>query len=119
MADEERREHERLEYTATVSLQYEEAQAASLPVRNISAGGIYLALGLAQRAGVEVGDNVSVYFDAGPDDDGNPIDIHMEAEVVRIDHRTLEQDAGIALMWTSIDPEMVRRLAELLDHLQR
>jgi|GEM_PF-5890357 len=119
MADEDRREYERLEYTATVSLQCEEAEAAILPVRNISAGGIYLGLDLSQRAGVEVGDNVSVYFDAGPDDYGNPLDIHMEAEVVRIDHRTLEHGAGIALMWTSVDPEMVRRLAELLDHLQR
>ncbi len=117
MSEDERRRHERHDYVAHVSLRYEEA-VATLPVVNLSAGGIYLGLDIGQTASVDVGESVSVYFDAGPDEHGDPVAINMEAEVVRVDHRRMDQEAGIALMWTTIDPDMVRRLAQLLDHLQ-
>jgi len=118
MSQDERREHERLEYVAQISLRQGDA-VSTLPVRNISAGGIYVGLNIGQTAGVDAGETVSVFFDAGLDEFGDSTAIHMEAEVVRVDHRGLDREAGIALMWTTVDPDMVRQLAQLLAHLQR
>lgn len=118
MGEDDRRAHERHEYTAQVSLRRHD-DVTVLPVRNISAGGIYLALGIAQIPGVALGDAVSVHFDAGVDEHGEAMSIDMDAEVVRVDMRRLDREAGIALMWTSIDPLMVQRLAQVLAYLQK
>jgi hypothetical protein len=113
----ERRKHERVELTAQVSMRHDDA-TSTLPVRNLSAGGIFLRLAQGQIPGVQLGDEVTVYFDVGPDQYGDALDLEVDAEVVRIDLGGLDREAGIALMWTSTDPAVAQQLSFVLAHLR-
>src|SRR6185503_15322608 len=104
--------------TATVTLR-KSNQSVVLDVTNISAGGILLRLGPAQMPIARLHEAVVVAFDAGPDSYGDPLDLEVDAEVVRIDLGGPDRPAGIALMWTSTDPAVPQRLALVLDHLQK
>ena len=90
-----------------------------LPVENISAGGILLKLKRGQISGVALGDDVVVYFDVGPDEYGDALDLEVDAEVVRVDMGGIDRDPGIALMWTSTDPAVAHQLALVLAYLQK
>ena len=113
----ERRTSERLRITAKVTLRRSDA-ATVLDVENISAGGILLRLAPAQIPVAALGEAVTVYFDAGPDAYGDPLDLEVDAEVVRVDLGGPQRPAGIALMWTSTDPAVPQRLALVLEHLR-
>jgi hypothetical protein len=89
-----------------------------LDVDNISAGGIRLRLSPTQMPIGRLGEAVTVYFDVGPDSYGDPLDLEVDAEVVRVDLGGPGRPAGIALMWTSTDPAVPQRLALVLDHLR-
>lgn len=102
---------------AQVSLRHGEG-ASSLPVNNISTGGIFLRLAVGQIPGVDIGDDVVVYFDVGPDQYGDPLDLEVDAEVVRVDLGGPGREAGIALMWTSTDPAVAQQLSLVLAHLR-
>ena len=103
--------------TAKVTLRHSSA-TTELEVDNISAGGILLRLAAAQLPVARLGEAVTVYFDVGPDAYGDPLDLEVDAEVVRIDLGGPTRPAGIALMWTSTDPAVPQRLALVLDHLR-
>jgi hypothetical protein len=113
----ERRKAVREQVTARVTLRRSD-EASVLEVRNISAGGILLALAPGQRPTVALGEEVTVYFDVGPDSYGDPLDLEVDAEVVRVDLGGPGRPPGIALMWTATDPEVPRQLALVLDHLR-
>jgi hypothetical protein len=113
-----RRRYERREYVARVSMKTGDGTSV-LPVGNISAGGIYLKLKRGQIAGIALGEDVIVYFDVGPDEYGDALDLEVDAEVVRVDMGGLDRDPGIALMWTSTDPLVAQQLALVLAHLQK
>ena len=113
----ERRKSEREPITARVTLRSSEASAV-LDVDNISAGGIRLRLAPAQMPIARLGEAVTVYFDVGPDGYGDPLDLEVDAEVVRVDLGGVGRPAGIALMWTSTDPAVPQRLALVLEHLR-
>jgi hypothetical protein len=113
----DRRKSERQPITAKVTLRRSGASTV-LDVENISAGGIFLRLGFAQMPVAALGDAVTVYFDVGPDSYGDPLDLEVDAEVVRVDLGGPNRPAGIALMWTSTDPAVPQRLALVLDHLR-
>jgi hypothetical protein len=93
-------------------------QEIELEIDNISAGGIFLRLGIAQRPMSVLGEAVVVSFDVGPDSYGDPLDLEVDAEVVRIDLGGPGRPAGIALMFTSTDPAVPQRLALVLEHLR-
>jgi len=113
----ERRKSERQQLTAKVTLRHSDATTV-LDVDNISAGGIRLRLAPRQMPVAALGELVTVYFDVGPDGYGDPLDLEVDAEVVRIDLGGPGRPAGIALMWTSTDPAVPQRLALVLDHLR-
>ena len=113
----ERRKSERQQITAKVTLRRNDASTV-LDVDNISAGGILLRLAPRQMPVAALGEAVTVYFDVGPDGYGDPLDLEVDAEVVRIDLGGPGRPAGIALMWTSTDPAVPQRLALVLDHLR-
>lgn len=89
-----------------------------LPVANISAGGVLLKLHRGQLPGVVLGEEVTVSMDFGPDNYGDPLELDVAAEVVRVDLGSPDRPAGIALMWTSQDPEVAQQLALVLDMLR-
>jgi hypothetical protein len=113
----ERRRAAREVITARVTLRHSR-DASVLEIDNISAGGIFLRLAPAQLPMAVVGEAVTVYFDVGPDGYGDPLDLEVDAEVVRVDLGGPDRPAGIALMWTSTDPAVPQRLALVLDHLR-
>jgi hypothetical protein len=113
----DRRRSERKPITARVTLRHSNA-GIELDVENISAGGLFLRLAPAQMPIAAVGNAVTVYFDVGPDGYGDPLDLEVDAEVVRVDLGGPDRPAGIALMWTSTDPAVPQRLALVLDHLR-
>jgi hypothetical protein len=112
----ERRKSERKRITAKVTVRHSDASTV-LDVENISAGGILLRLAPAQMPSAALGEAVTVYFDVGPDGYGDPLDLEVDAEVVRVDLGGPGRPAGIALMWTSTDPAVPQRLALVLEHL--
>jgi hypothetical protein len=114
---EDRRKSVREAVTARVTLRRSD-QASVLNVRNISAGGILLALAPGQMPTVALGEEVTVYFDVGPDSYGDPLDLEVDAEVVRIDLGGPGRPAGIAMMWTATDPAVPQQLALVLEHLR-
>lgn len=113
----DRRRAERLPFTAQVTLRRNQASIV-LEVANISAGGILLRLHRGQMPQAGLHEAVVVSFDAGPDAYGDPLDLEVDAEVVRVDLGGPDRSAGIALMWTSTDPAVPQRLALILDHLR-
>jgi hypothetical protein len=117
MSARDRRRAVREPVTARVTLRRSD-QATVLEVDNISAGGIFLRLAPAQLPMVALGEAVTVYFDVGPDGYGDPLDLEVDAEVVRVDLGGPDRPAGIALMWTSTDPAVPQRLALVLEHLR-
>jgi hypothetical protein len=117
MSGHERRKSERKPVKAKVMLRGGE-QEIELDIDNISAGGIFLRLGIAQRPMSVLGEAVVVSFDVGPDSYGDPLDLEVDAEVVRIDLGGPGRPAGIALMFTSTDPAVPQRLALVLEHLR-
>jgi hypothetical protein len=117
MSGSERRKSERVPCKARVMMRGGE-QEIELDIENVSAGGIFLRLGVAQRPMSVLGEAVVVSFDVGPDGYGDPLDLEVDAEVVRIDLGGPGRPAGIALMWTSTDPAVPQRLALVLEHLR-
>lgn len=117
MSERDRRRAVRETITARVSLRRSN-DSVDLDVGNISAGGIFLKLAPVQMPMVALGEAVTVYFDVGPDAYGDPLDLEVDAEVVRVDLGGPGRSAGIALMWTSTDPAVPQRLALVLDHLR-
>lgn len=113
----DRRKAERQPITATVTLRRSGASAV-FEVDNISAGGILVRLPPAQMPIARLGEAVVVHFDVGPDAYGDPLDLEVDAEVVRVDLGGPGRAAGIALMWTSTDPAVPQRLALVLEHLR-
>ena len=113
----DRRSAPREPVVARVTLRHSDA-ASELDVDDVSAGGIRLRPALRQMPVVRVGDAVTVYFDVGPDAYGDPLDLEVDAEVVRVDLGGPNRPAGIALMWTSKDPAVPQRLALVLEHLR-
>jgi hypothetical protein len=84
---------------------------ALVPIRDISAGGVFVKLESdGPLGGLALGDRVAVFVALDPDGPS----ISLAAEVVRLEPATADRPAGCALMWTTADPEAVRSLAELL-----
>lgn len=81
-----------------------------LPARNISLGGVYLTADGHDISGFSIGATVEVQvFDAL---DARHKSVQLEARVVRI------ESAGMALMWSSTDPDAAAQLAKLLQSLR-
>lgn len=117
MSGAERRRSERQPCKAKVTLRGSNREI-ELEIENISAGGIFLRLPPTQRPMSVLGEPVVVEFDVGPDSYGDPLDLEVDAEVVRIDLGGPGRPAGIALMWTSTDPAVPQRLALVLEFLR-
>ena len=117
MTGHERRRAERLPSKARVTMRGS-SREIELDIENISAGGIFLRLPPTQRPMSVLGEAVVVAFDVGPDSYGDPLDLEVDAEVVRIDLGGPGRPAGIALMFTSTDPAVPQRLALVLEHLR-
>lgn len=113
----ERRKDERLPVQATVRLR-RSGKTSVLPVANISAGGVFLQMHLGQLPGVVLGESVNVYIDFGQDHYGDPLELEVEAEIVRVDIGGLDRSPGLALMWTSSDPAVAQQLALVLDFVR-
>jgi hypothetical protein len=102
------RRYPRYELFASVELHAADTTLV-LPARNISLGGIYLSADGNDLAAVPVGLEVEVMlFDAL--DDGESA-VRAMAKVVR------NERAGLALTWSSTDPVVAGRLANLLERL--
>jgi hypothetical protein len=117
MSGHERRKSERKPVTAKVTMRGSN-QEIELEIDNISAGGLFLKLPPTQRPMSVLGEAVVVAFDVGPDSYGDPLDLEVDAEVVRIDLGGPGRPAGIALMFTSTDPAVPQRLALVLEFLR-
>jgi hypothetical protein len=113
----ERRRAERQQITAKVTVRRNK-QSITLDVDNISAGGILLRLAPTQMPVAALHEAVIVAFDVGPDAYGDPLDLEVDAEVVRVDLGGPDRPASVALMWTSTDPAVPQRLALVLEHLR-
>ncbi len=103
----ERRQHLRYELVAQLQLRAG-GEVLILDVGNISAGGMLISLAGAQPD-VREGDVVSVFVDIGDDEDGKPLSIDADAEVVRI-----IGGSQIGIKWKSDDPHFGDRLDRLL-----
>jgi hypothetical protein len=102
------RAHPRFELFASVELRTDELTLV-LPAKNISLGGIFLAADGNDLGALPVGDEVEVMvFDAL--DEGETA-VRASAKIVRCDAE------GVALTWSSTDPVVARRLANLLERL--
>jgi hypothetical protein len=80
-----------------------------LPAGNISLGGCYLAADGHDLAAFEMGTQLDVAVFDALDADKEPV--RLEAEVVRVD------EEGVALMWSTTDPNAAMELAQLLESL--
>ncbi len=112
----ERRRHERLELLAQIEVRGGDTVWLCRTL-NISAGGVYVETRPGELPEVQPGDVLTVYLDLSGPDMEEGIDITAKAEVVRVDTARPGQSAGVALMWTSFEPELAERLARLLRHL--
>ena len=106
----ERRQFERFELLAQVELRMR-GEVVVLPIVNISAGGVLLSVEDDQLPGVGIDEQVSVFLDV----DEMPFSINMDATVVRV---IPGESKGIALMWTSSNPNEVAKLARLLAYVR-
>lgn len=113
----ERRQYPRYEVFAQVEISGKEATLI-LPVHNISVGGIYVALdggeSASDAAEFAPDEAVTVFLDAGVGNDGRPLHVTLDARIVRIDRGA---SPGVALRWTSTDPEATARFEQVLEFL--
>ena len=100
-----RRKHARYELLAQVEVDSHDGDVTLLEVGNLSLGGLF-ALG-EEGFTLEPGERVDVFVDL--DDE---IELRAPAEVVRV------TEAGIAMMWVSSDPEVAKKLAQMLEHVR-
>ncbi len=114
--DDDRREHHRFEIVTQISM-LRGGEVSVLVATNISAGGLYIELLPGEIPGLSPGAEVSVHVDMGSDKYGRPLDLDSEAEVVRVDLGGPGRNAGFALMWTSHDSAVAKRLAVILEYL--
>jgi hypothetical protein len=109
----ERRRADRLDLFAQVEL-HRGGEVTVLPAINISSGGLLVGVEHGELADLRVGDLVHIFLSS--DDSGEPIEIAMDATVVRADF-----DAGkrsrLAMMWTSTNAKATAQLARLLADL--
>ena len=119
----ERRRYPRYQVFAQVEISGKEATLI-LPVNNISAGGISVALdkgdsssGAAEEAAEFSPDEaVTVFLDAGVGSDGRALHVTMEARIVRINRGA---NPGVALCWTNNDAEATARFEQVLEFLRK
>jgi Tfp pilus assembly protein PilZ len=107
----EKRQHERFELMAQVELR-RDSEVLVLPIVNVSAGGVLLALERGALKSFRVGESVGVFLELTGGRE--PISLSMDAEVVRIDLGGLNRTPGVGLMWTSSDYAQVAKLAQVL-----
>lgn len=112
----ERRKHERFELIAQLELSHG-GEVSLLPVKDISAGGLFIELVPTEMIRVHAHDEVSVFLDLGADASGAPLTLSANAEVVRVDLGGPGRSAGFGLMWKSSDPELFTQLGRILAHL--
>ncbi len=97
-----------------------------LPIRNISIGGVYVALDETVRQTFGIGQRVSVYLDAEPSDKAvtdvstddtliseNALNVTLSGTIVRID------DGGIAVKWEPTEMLVAERFVRVFDALRQ
>jgi hypothetical protein len=109
----ERRRSERIELLAQVELRRHD-DVAVLPTINVSAGGMLVGLEHGALHDVAVGEDVHIFL--ATDDYGEPIEVAMDATVVRV-IESAGHPTAVAVMWSSKDPRAVGQLAKLLAHI--
>jgi hypothetical protein len=127
----ERREHPRYEVLAQVEIRGGESTLV-VPVRNISAGGLYVDLESHDPGGLGpalvAGQRATIFLDASEGGDDPDLAVSREAEILRIDHAGHADArapggaggrAGMALRWTLAEVEVIERLARILEVLRQ
>lgn len=126
----ERRRHPRYEVLAQVEIRGGESTLV-VPVRNISAGGLYVDLeshdprGLGP--GLAPGQRATIFLDASEAGNEPDLAVSREAEILRIDQADAHAGgdaaargrAGMALRWTLAEVEVVERLERILEVLRQ
>jgi hypothetical protein len=118
----ERREHPRYEVLAQVEIRGGDSTLV-LPVRNISAGGLYIDLeshdpdGLGPALGP--GQRATIFLDASEGGNDPELAVTRDAEILRIDKAGPGGRAGMALRWTLAEVEVIERLACILEVLRQ
>jgi hypothetical protein len=114
--EDDRRKHHRFEIVTQISMRAG-GEVSVLVATNISAGGMFIELLPGEIPGLSPGAEVSVHLDLGSDKYGRPLDLDCRAEVVRVDLGGPGRNAGFAMMWTSHDSAVAKRLAVILEFL--
>lgn len=118
----ERREHPRYEVLAQVEIRGGESTLV-VPVRNISAGGLYVDLESHEPAGLgpalTPGQRATIFLDASEGGDDPELTVTRDAEILRIDKTGPGGHPGMALRWTLAEVEVIERLACILEVLRQ
>lgn len=118
----ERREHPRYEVLAQVEIRGGDSTLV-VPVRNISAGGLYVDLDSHDPEGLgptlAPGQRATIFLDASEGGDDPDLAVSRDAEILRIDKKGPGGRGGMALRWTLAEVEVIERLALLLEVLRQ
>jgi hypothetical protein len=134
----ERRQHPRYEVLAQVEIRGGESTLV-VPVRNISAGGLYIDLESHDPRGLgpelAPGQRATIFLDASEGGNDPDMAVSREAEILRIDEGDGEGEgrgdgrgderaaaggrAGMALRWTLAEVEVIERLSRILEVLRQ
>jgi hypothetical protein len=99
----------RFELFASVEL-HKGAETLILPARNISLGGLYLARDGNDLRSFTAGEQVEVMLFDATDESRPPV--RASAQVIRHDPN------GMALTWSTVDPDVAKKLVALLETLR-
>ena len=118
----ERREHPRYEVLAQVEIRGGESTLV-VPVRNISAGGLYVDLESHDPGGLgpalAPGQRATIFLDASEGGNDPELAVTRDAEILRIDKAGPGGRAGMALRWTLAEVEVIERLTCILEVLRQ
>ena len=86
-------------------------EVSVVSVTNISAGGMYIETTPGEQLSMELHERVVVYMHLDEQEVGEEIQFESPAEVVRIN---AGGTPGYGLMWTSHDPKVTQKIAQVL-----
>ncbi len=113
----DRRQHRRVEMWVEVEVHGED-EVFSAQTRNISEGGVFLAIAPGERP-LTLGATAMLYCHLGTDARGEPLSFSCAAVVVRTQTGMQSSPAGIGLQWKPEDAATTEAIARVVEHLKR